>query len=155
MGIFLLAPVFLYPAQYFVDICSRDPPPLHLHVKYDNNTQPEGRTTSKIDKNESHFQGNSLCTCFYRIVLNTVDFTNLLFCLVLSCLDTGQHPGGGGTHLFGWTGMCHSHGSPFYKKSLNMGPIFYQKILKHGSTFLTKPTSANFWKMGLFFKKNP
>ena len=42
-----------------------------------------------------------------------------------------------GTHIFGQTGMCRSNGSLFYKKSLNMGPIFYQKIRKHGSTFLT------------------
>ena len=44
----------------------------------------------------------------------------------------------GGTHIFGRTGMCRSNGSLFYKKSLNMGPIFYQKILKHGSRFLPK-----------------
>ena len=37
----------------------------------------------------------------------------------------------GGTHIFGRTGMCCSNGSLFYKKSLNMGPVFYQKILKH------------------------
>ena len=31
------------------------------------------------------------------------------------------------------TGMCRSNGLLFYKKSLNMGPIFYKKkILKHG-----------------------
>ena len=47
-----------------------------------------------------------------------------------------ENPGGGGTHIFG---MCRSNGSLFYKKSLNMGPDFYQKILKHGSTFLTEP----------------
>ena len=64
---------------------------------------------------------------------------------------------GRGTHIFGRTGMCRSNGSLFYKKSLNMGPVFYQKILKHGSTFLTEPKlkSRNFGKMGLFFKKNP
>ena len=43
----------------------------------------------------------------------------------------GWCPGGGGTHIFGGTGMCRSNGSLFYKKSLNMGPVFYQKILKH------------------------
>ena len=32
--------------------------------------------------------------------------------------------GGGGTHIFGRTGMCRSNGSLFYKKSLNMGPFF-------------------------------
>ena len=80
----------------------------------------------------------------------------------LSC--AGNRPGVGGTHIFDRTGMCHSNGSLFYKKSLNMGPAFYQKILKHGSTFLTEPKIfgfshgeklQNFWKMGLFFKKKP
>ena len=33
----------------------------------------------------------------------------------------------GGTHIFGRTGMCRSNGSLFYKKSLNMGSVFYQK----------------------------
>ena len=44
---------------------------------------------------------------------------------------------GGGTHILRQTGMCGCNGSLFYKKSLNMGPIFYKKILIHGSTFLT------------------
>ena len=35
--------------------------------------------------------------------------------------------------------MCHTNGSLFYKKSLNMGPILYKNILKHGSNFLTEP----------------
>ena len=52
--------------------------------------------------------------------------------------------GGGGTHIFGQTGMCRSNGSLFYKKSLNMGPVFYKKILKHGSTFLTEPKFSGF-----------
>ena len=51
----------------------------------------------------------------------------------------GLSAGGGGTHIFGQTGMCRSNGALFYKKSLTMGPVFYQKILKHGSTFLTEP----------------
>ena len=33
----------------------------------------------------------------------------------------------GGVLIFGWTGMCRSNGSLFYKKSLNMGPAFLQK----------------------------
>ena len=48
----------------------------------------------------------------------------------------------GGPHILGRTGMCRSNGSLFYKKSLNMGPVFYdfyQKILKHGSAVLTEP----------------
>ena len=42
----------------------------------------------------------------------------------------GPYPGGGigeGTHIFGRTGMCRPNGSLFYKKSLNMGPVFYPK----------------------------
>ena len=50
----------------------------------------------------------------------------------------------GGTHIFGQTGMCRSNGSLFYKKSLNMDPVFYQKILKHGSTFLTELKFSGF-----------
>ena len=76
----------------------------------------------------------------------------------------------GGTHIFGRTGMYRSNGSLFYKKSLNMGPVFYPKILKNGSTFLTEPQIkwfsgvfamrkprkiAKFWKIGLFLKENP
>ena len=35
----------------------------------------------------------------------------------------------------------------FYKKSLNMGPIFYPQILKHGSNFLTEPKFSGFaWR---------
>ena len=56
----------------------------------------------------------------------------------------------GGTHIFGQTGMCRSNGLLFYKKSLNMGPIFYQQILKHGSTFLTEPKF-----LGFRMAKNP
>ena len=33
----------------------------------------------------------------------------------------------GGTHIFGRTEMCRPNGSLFYKKSLNMGPVFYPK----------------------------
>ena len=33
----------------------------------------------------------------------------------------------GGTHIFGRTRMCCPNGSLFYKKSLNMGPVFYPK----------------------------
>ena len=42
-------------------------------------------------------------------------------------------PGWGVTHIFGRTGMCRSNGSPFYKKSLNMGPSLFlpkKKILR-------------------------
>ena len=41
-------------------------------------------------------------------------------------LKSGHFPRGG-THIFGRTGMCRSNGSLFYKKSLNTGPVFYQK----------------------------
>ena len=33
----------------------------------------------------------------------------------------------GGTNIFGRTGIYRSNGLFFYKNSLNMGPIFYQK----------------------------
>ena len=46
---------------------------------------------------------------------------------------------GVGTNMFRQTGMCRSNGSLSYKKSLNMGPAFTKKILKHGSNFLTEP----------------
>ena len=65
----------------------------------------------------------------------------------------------GGTHIFGWTGMCRSNGSLFYKKSLNMGPILNQKLLKHGSTFLTepklwrKPENRKFFKIWAYFSR--
>ena len=36
-------------------------------------------------------------------------------------------PGGGGTHILRQTGMSHSIGSLFYKKSLNMCPVFHKK----------------------------
>ena len=67
---------------------------------------------------------------------------------------------GGGTHIFGRMGMCCSNGSFFYKKSLNMGPIFYQKILKHGTTFLTEPKFSGFCmaktpKIVKFLKNGP
>ena len=66
-------------------------------------------------------------------------------------------PGGGGTLIFGRTGMCRSNGSLFNKKSLNMGPAFYQKILKHGSTFLTEPKLSGFRmaKIAKFLKNGP
>ena len=61
-------------------------------------------------------------------------------------------PGGGGTNIFGRTpgrtGIYRSNGSFFYKNSLNMGPIFYQKILKHGSTFLTEPKFSGLFSHG-------
>ena len=45
------------------------------------------------------------------------------------CWVTSGNIRGGGTHIFGQMGMCRSNGSFFTKKSLNMGPVFYQKIL--------------------------
>ena len=63
---------------------------------------------------------------------------------LLPYLKLNQETGGGGTQIFGRTGMCRSNGSLFYKKSLNMGPVFYPKILKHGSTFLTEPKFVGF-----------
>ena len=55
--------------------------------------------------------------------------------------------GGGGTHIFGRTGMCRSNGSLFYeKKSLNMGQLFwlspnfwvFTKNCENGYPFLPK-----------------
>ena len=71
-----------------------------------------------------------------------------------------QPRGGGGTHIFGRTGMCRSNGSLSYKKSLNTGRVFYQKILKHGSTFLTEPKFLSFrmaktLKIAKFLKNGP
>ena len=40
------------------------------------------------------------------------------------------YPGGGGTHILRQTEMYHSDGSLFYKKSLNMGPVF--QLVKNG-----------------------
>ena len=67
--------------------------------------------------------------------------------------------GGGSTHILRQTEMCHSNGSLFYKKSLNMGPILYKSILKHGSNFLTEPKFsglkiAKFVKNGPIFQEN-
>ena len=62
----------------------------------------------------------------------------------------------GGTYILRHTGMCHSNGSLFHKKSLNMGFIFYKIISKHAYVF------QNFYgehpkigKICLYFKKNP
>ena len=38
-----------------------------------------------------------------------------------------SYPGGGVLDIFDRTGMCRSNGSLFYKNSLNIGSIFYQK----------------------------
>ena len=46
----------------------------------------------------------------------------------------------GGTHIFGRTGMCRFNGSVFYKKSLNMGPVFLpKKSLNMGQLFWLSP----------------
>ena len=39
----------------------------------------------------------------------------------------------GGTHIWRHTGMCRIFGSVFLKKSLDMGPIFHEKIRNYGS----------------------
>ena len=99
----------------------------------------------------------------YPSILFSVIFLALIcgkhqFCVLVFCLKSRAHycigrcwpPGGGGTHIFDRTGMCRSNGSLFYKKS--MGPVFYQKILKHGSTFLTEP---KFWGFLSSHGENP
>ena len=60
---------------------------------------------------------------------------------------------GGGTRIIGRTGMCRSNGLLFYKKSLNMGPVFYQKILKHGSTFLIEPKNHKIFEIWAYFSR--
>ena len=82
------------------------------------------------------------------------------FPIFKSVLTLWRHSPGGGTNIFGRTGMCCSNGSLFYKKSLNMGPVFYQKILKHRSTFLTEPKFSGFrmvktLKIATFLKNGP
>ena len=53
------------------------------------------------------------------------------------------------------TGMCHSNCLLFHKKSLNMGPIFYKDIPKHGSVFVFFVCFSNFFWMGLYLEGNP
>ena len=57
----------------------------------------------------------------------------------------------GGTHILRYTGMCRSNRSLFHKKSLNMRPIFYKNILKHGSVF---QTFQNIWVFAMQTMKN-
>ena len=48
----------------------------------------------------------------------------------------------GGTHMLRHTGMCHNFVLfcfVFFKKSLNMGPIFQEKIPNYGSDFQNFP----------------
>ena len=70
----------------------------------------------------------------------------------------------GGTHIFGRTGMCRPNESLFYKKSLNMGPIFYpKKSLNMGQLFWLSPKLRDFRgfrmaktpKMAEFLKNRP
>ena len=72
--------------------------------------------------------------------------------------------GGVLTYLAEWG--CAALMVALYKKSLNMGPVFYQKILKHESTFLIEPKFlgfrmaktqkiVKFSKNGPSFKNNP
>ena len=66
--------------------------------------------------------------------------------------------------MFGRTGMCRSNGSLFYKKSLNMGPVFTKISIKHGSTFLTEPKfsahgenpeTREIFEKRAYFSRNP
>ena len=50
----------------------------------------------------------------------------------------------GGPRILRQMGMYCSNGLLFYKKSLNVGPVFYKKILKHESNFLTEPKFSGF-----------
>ena len=52
----------------------------------------------------------------------------------------------GGTHTFSRMGMCRPNGSLFYKKSLNMGPIFYpKKSLNMGQLLWLSPKLCDCW----------
>ena len=56
----------------------------------------------------------------------------------------------GGTHMLRHTGMCHNFASVFCKKSLNMDPIFHEKILNFGSDFKNFPNPRKIWKFSMF-----
>ena len=60
----------------------------------------------------------------------SIDMVGIFSCgkLSLEGLTIMQHcTPGWGTHKFGRMGMCCSNGSLFYKKFLNMGPVFLPK----------------------------
>ena len=61
-----------------------------------------------------------------------------------------QHPGG--THMLRRKRMCRNFGPVFSKKSVNMDPIFQEKIPNHVLIF--KISHPRFTKMGTFFQKN-
>ena len=110
-----------------------------------------------IQKNDSLKYANVTCVhCFCKIASH-IACTLFLNAWVSCMIDSFTR---GGTHIFGRTVICRSNGSLFYKKSLNMGPVFYQKILKHGSTVLTEPKFLGFRmtktpKIAKFLKKGP
>ena len=58
-----------------------------------------------------------------------------------------------GTYRLRYTGMCCPNGLVFHKKSLDMGPIFVQKILKRGSHFTKIVKNFKNWPF-LRWKKN-
>ena len=75
------------------------------------------------------FSNAVLPECFYRQYLKQVADRVHVRCKFTCCvLSTGSRitPGGGYSHIWP-TGMCRPNGSLFYKKSLNMGPVFYPK----------------------------
>ena len=60
-----------------------------------------------------------------------------------------------GTHMLRHTGMCRIFGSFFWKKSLNMGPIFHAKIPNYGFDFIGVFLWQNRKKWVPFFGKIP
>ena len=60
--------------------------------------------------------------------------------------------GGPGTHILRHAGMCRSNRSLFHKKALNMGPICYKNIPKHGLVF---PKSPKFWRFTILTPEQP
>ena len=103
-----------------------------------------------------HSQNGVKFGYFCRNIICSIRCSFVFVVKIFWCLPRAR----GGTHIFGRTGMCRSNGSFFYKKSLNMGPFFYQKILKHRSTFLTEPKILGFRmvktpKIAKFLKNGP
>ncbi len=67
-----------------------------------------------------------------------------------SSINRGQNPRGVLKYV-SYTGMCRPNGLFFHKKSLDKGPLFRGKTLKHGSSF---PKCSKFWVFAIQnFKK--
>ena len=87
-------------------------------------TDPKMRSTAKEDP----FSHVFVHACVHQYIRVSPP----RYPVVCMCLAPWRGGGGGVTHIFRYTGMWCSNGSLFHKKSLNMGPIFYKNIPKHG-----------------------